>query len=244
MPIAVQLYSLRRELEQDFEGGIRRLAAMGYDGVETAGIYGAAPAAAAALFRELGLQVAGAHLPLPLGDQRSQVLETAEALGLSIAVCSWLPPEKFTTQDGICEAADTLNEAAAVYKAHGLRFAYHNHGAEFQPLPDGRIPAFVMLPWLSNEVLFEIDCYWAHLAGSDVPEVLTRLGDRVPLLHIKDGPLVHGAPMVAVGDGAMNFPPILAASRAEWLIVELDECATDMFTAVERSLAYLRSLNA
>ncbi|MDT8389988.1 MAG: hypothetical protein RRC34_05705 [Lentisphaeria bacterium] len=38
----------------------------------------------------------------------------------------------------------------------------------------------------------------------------------------------------------MDFPPIIAAAdSAEWLVVELDRCDTDMMTAVEQSFHYL-----
>ncbi|MGD8857238.1 MAG: sugar phosphate isomerase/epimerase, partial [Chloroflexota bacterium] len=61
--------------------------------------------------------------------------------------------------------------------------------------------------------------------------------------HIKDGPAGPdtSADMVAVGDGNVDYPPIIAAAdgSAEWLIVELDRCAGDMMTAVERSYRYL-----
>ena len=68
-----------------------------------------------------------------------------------------------------------------------------------------------------------------------------ELGKRAPLLHLKDGPAVKGKPMLAAGQGVMDFEAILQASRnnAEWLIVEMDECATDMLVAVEESYQYL-----
>ncbi len=49
--------------------------------------------------------------------------------------------------------------------------------------------------------------------------------------------------MTAVGDGVQHWAPIMAAgeARAEWLIVEIDRCATDMLTAVDRSLKYVTS---
>jgi uncharacterized membrane protein len=58
-------------------------------------------------------------------------------------------------------------------------------------------------------------------------------------LHIKDGPAVKDAPMVAVGDGTLDFVAIAQSSAAEWWIVELDECATDMLEAVQKSYTYL-----
>jgi hypothetical protein len=71
-PIALQLYTLRDLLAQDFEGTMRKVSAMGYVGVETANMFGGSPASAARLFRELGLTVSGAHSALPLGDQKQE----------------------------------------------------------------------------------------------------------------------------------------------------------------------------
>jgi sugar phosphate isomerase/epimerase len=76
--------------------------------------------------------------------------------------------------------------------------------------------------------------------GSDVPALLRRLGDRVRYLHVKDGPVTRDDPMTAVGAGRMPVAEILAACpSAEWHVVELDRCATDMVTAVGDSLAWL-----
>jgi sugar phosphate isomerase/epimerase len=63
------------------------------------------------------------------------------------------------------------------------------------------------------------------------------------MLHIKDGPCVKGQPMTAVGDGVMDFPPIVKAGAGitEWMVVEIDSVAADrdMMEAVERSYKYL-----
>jgi hypothetical protein len=47
--------------------------------------------------------------------------------------------------------------------------------------------------------------------------------------------------MTAVGDGVVDVPAIVQAGKpaTEWLIVELDRCATDMMAAVARSYSYL-----
>ena len=46
--------------------------------------------------------------------------------------------------------------------------------------------------------------------------------------------------MVALGQGIVDIPAIVAAAAsAEWLIVELDRCDTDMMTAVVESYQYL-----
>ena len=74
---------------------------------------------------------------------------------------------------------------------------------------------------------------------------MQRIAKRAPLLHIKDGPLVKDEPMVAVGRGKQPIANIIAAADAdvlEWLIVELDACATDVTTAVGESRTFLDNL--
>jgi sugar phosphate isomerase/epimerase len=71
--------------------------------------------------------------------------------------------------------------------------------------------------------------------------VLTEMGRRVTLLHVKDGPAdTPKTDMTAVGQGRMDYETIIpAATATEWLIVELDRCATDMLTAIQDSYTYL-----
>ena len=39
-PVALQLYSVRDDMASDFEGTLKKVKAMGYDGVEFAGLFG------------------------------------------------------------------------------------------------------------------------------------------------------------------------------------------------------------
>jgi sugar phosphate isomerase/epimerase len=242
-PIAIQLYTVRDLLKHDFEGVIRRIADIGYAAVEQAGFPEGVPATdAAALFAECGLAVAAAHLPLPLGDKQESSLEMAAQLGVRYMVSGHLPPEEYRDLASIRRTCDRLNQACAVATAHGLSFAVHNHWWEFQAV-DGIYPYQVWLDELDPAVVFELDTYWMQSTGADPVEMVKLFGRRAPLLHIKDGPAGPDtrADMLAVGDGNVNFPPIIAAAEgnAEWLIVELDRCATDMMAAVERSYHYL-----
>ena len=92
VPIGVQLYSLRDSLATDFEGVIRKVAAQGYAGVETANaaFVSTTPKAAAQLFKELGLQVSSAHIALPLGDKKNEVLDTMHMFGSKNIVCAYV----------------------------------------------------------------------------------------------------------------------------------------------------------
>jgi sugar phosphate isomerase/epimerase len=240
--LALQLYTVRKALQDDFEGTLRRVAEIGYRAVETAGIYGGTPERAAQRFESLGLRVIAAHSALPLGDQKSAVLEMLEALRVNTLVCPWQPPELFADLDGVQRVCDLLNAAHAELQAHGIRLAYHNHHFECLPLADGSLPLLHMAQRLAPEIIFEVDTYWAHVPGVHVPDLLAQLAERAALLHLKDGSGRLEQTMLALGDGVMDFPAIVRHSRAEAWIVELDDCATDMLEAVARSFAYAQRL--
>lgn len=239
LPIAIQLWTVREALANDFAGTIRAIAEIGYAGIEPAGFPSTTPQEAAKLFQSLGLQVPSAHTPMPIGDRKQEVLDTMAAIG-SKRIVSGQGPDQFTTVDDIKRACERFNQASAVAVENGLTFGIHNHWWEFLPV-DGRYPYQIMLEQLDPAVFFEIDTYWVQTAGLDATQIVKEIGSRAPLLHIKDGPCVRDEPMVAVGDGKMDFTAIMKASgsAAEWLIVELDSCATDMMQAVEKSYRYL-----
>jgi sugar phosphate isomerase/epimerase len=238
-PIALQLYTVRDRLAKDFAGVVRKIADIGYMGVETAGFEAASPREAGKLFKGLGLTVTSAHMPLPLGEHKEDVLDAMKELDCT-RIVSGMGPDAFTSIGRIKESCSLFNDANAVAEENGLAFGIHNHWWEFQEV-EGRYVHEVMLECLDARIFFEIDTYWVKTAGPDPAAVVRNLGERAPLLHIKDGPCMAGEPMVAVGDGIMDFASIVEAGKdsIEWMIVELDECATDMMEAVEKSYAYL-----
>ena len=237
-PIALQLYTLREAAARDFEAAVRKVAEIGYLGVEPAGFPGTTPEGAKRLFDDLGLEVCSAHLPLPAGDTLSESLETAEALGIE-RVISGRGPDQFSSLDRIAESCDHFNEAAANCAGRGFTFGIHNHWWEFFEV-EGEPAYRHLLRRLSPEVIFQVDAYWVQTAGSDPAGVIAELGTRAPLVHLKDGPCTREDDMLALGEGVTDFDRIAAAGGCvEWWIVELDRCATDMTEAVGKSHAFL-----
>jgi sugar phosphate isomerase/epimerase len=153
----------------------------------------------------------------------------------------FFPPTRFESADTIARTAELLHAAHENASRRGMRLGYHNHYWEFSSQPDGK-PAFESLfDLLHPEIFAEVDVYWARVGGADPAAVLERLGSRARLIHVKDGPAdAPESDMTAVGAGDLDIPGTIAAAiTAEWHIVELDRCATDMFEAVEASHAYL-----
>jgi sugar phosphate isomerase/epimerase len=222
------------------------VAEIGYQGVETAFFDPrVSPADTVRLLGELGLTVFATHAPLPLGGGQEEALRLADVLGCRRVIWhGWPEDPRYGSLDGVRALADEYNRAAAVAAAHGLQLGLHNHWWEMRRT-EGTLPYQVLLAELDPSIFFELDAYWAQVAGLEPTAVLAELGPRAPLVHIKDGAATAAQPkpMAALGDGAVDIPAIVrAAAHAEWLVVELDEVAGDMDTAVERSFRYLSHL--
>ncbi len=243
--IALQLYTVRDALAHDYQGIIRQIAGMGYDGVEAAGMYGESVQSARALFDSLNLTVPSAHLRvIDDADSRKQALDDAAVLGARYAVVPFIPPDQFGSVEQVAGHCDRINAALADVSARGMRLLYHNHAWEFTATANlgERTPFEIMLEQLDPAVGFEIDTYWVQHAGMNPSAVIAQLGERAPLLHMKDGNPGTDEAMMAVGDGQVDFVGIMRAAQADWWIVELDHHDGDMLEAVAKSAGYLKSL--
>ncbi len=239
--LALQLYTVRDWAAADLGGVLERAAGLGFLGVEPAGLHGFG----ARRFRErcaaLGLEIPAAHAELPADRESVPALleETAE-LGAAALVIPSLPPDTFSCREAILRAAARVAELGELARGFGLALGYHNHDGEFASRLGSDTAHAVFFEALPAHVFAEVDVYWARVGGCDPAAELRRLGPRARWLHVKDGPARDDqAPMTAVGDGALDIPRILAASRAEWHIVEIDRCEGDLWQAIERSCAYL-----
>jgi sugar phosphate isomerase/epimerase len=238
-PLALQLYTVRDQLASGRKAVLGAIRGYGYAAVEPYDVL-TDPEALRADLDEAGLAVCAVHAKA-LGEDAGAFLDGAKTVGADTVIVPWAPPERFADADAIAELARELNESAARAAGLGLRFGYHNHDFELA-VAGGRTGLEALADALDPAVLLEVDTYWAAVGGQDVPKLLGRLGDRVRYLHVKDGPVTKDDPMTAVGGGRMPVAEILAACpSAEWHVVELDRCATDVLTAVRDSLSWLTS---
>jgi sugar phosphate isomerase/epimerase len=121
IPIALQLYSVRKDCEADFPATLKAVAAMGYEGVDFAGYYGYEAAAIRKMLDDLGLKVAGCHTGLNtlLGDELKKTIEFNHILGNKFLIVPWIPEERRQTRDGWLQTAELFNEIAAQLKPEG-----------------------------------------------------------------------------------------------------------------------------
>ena len=239
--IGLQAYSLRDRAAKDFPGTLKAIADIGYSGVELAGFHDCKPSDIAKVLKALGLEAFSAHIGMPTKENLSQILDTYSLTNTKTLV-SGFGPDQFKTVDDCKRAAARFQEAANLLTPHGIRFGFHNHWHEFA-VRDARY-VYDILMAEAPDAFSELDVYWCAYAEADPVAVINKYKCRLPFLHIKDGSLPEKMPHTAVGSGKMDIPAVVAAADPnvlEWLVVELDACATDMLEAVAQSYRYLSS---
>lgn len=249
--IALQLYTLRNEIEKDIAGTLKRVADLGFKTVETAfWPKGISVKQAANYLKDAGLTVSSAHIELPVGDMKAAFLETAAAMGCKKMIWhGWPEDKRYSSEDGTKELIAIYNEANHFARSNGLQFGLHNHWWEYRNKLGDRYVYELLLESAEPDIFFEIDTYWVKVAGHDPAKIVGTFGNRAPLLHIKDGPAKwsdslpgdNPDPMTAVGKGSQNFPAITKAANGntEYMVVEMDVTATDVFVALRESYDYL-----
>ncbi|MBU0716066.1 MAG: sugar phosphate isomerase/epimerase [Verrucomicrobia bacterium] len=238
-PISLQLYTLREEAKTDFVGVLKRVAAIGYKGVEPAGLHEIEPKEFKRIVKDLGMVISSTHSPWARADNLPETIAVLGELGVT-SIAAGFGENEFKDLNAIKATAEMVEKMDQTLRAAGITMAIHNHWWEFEKL-DGRLK-FEIFAELAPNVRFEMDTYWAsNFGANDSVKLVKKYAGRCPLLHIKDGPLVKDQPLLAVGSGKMDIPAVVkAAGKAtQWLVVEQDTSATDMFACVESSYKYL-----
>lgn len=256
-PLGVQLYTVRKQAEQDLPHVLDQIAHIGYQEVEAyGGLYANSALSLRHMIEGAGLTVPSAHFGY--GDLDAH-FNYAKELGVSWMVCSVIAPSLWGSADGFATAAKQFNAWGQRARDMGMRFAFHNHDYEFRPFTTaafaGKTGYDVLVDQTDpNLVFFEIDCYWVAQAGHDPLALMQRLGQRVKMLHLKDRK--SGFPssfemnaaashFVPVGSGSLDWPAILAEGKrlgVEHYFVEQDQTAIPPIDALRKSYDYLRRI--
>jgi sugar phosphate isomerase/epimerase len=239
--LSVQLYTVRDALAADFDGTLARIAEIGFTQVE--------PFALTRFTEELkgldkhGLSAPTTHMAL-IGGDLAEIFGAARDLGIGTVIEPAVREQHWQTEEDIAGTARQLNAAAEQAAEHGLRVGYHNHWWEVERDFDGRRGLEVLAEHLAPEVVLEVDTYWATVGGADVPGLLSRLGDRVVALHIKDGDGSRdNKKQVPLGSGSIPIWDYVSARPDALRVVELDDSEVDLVEAVAQSYAYITTSN-
>ncbi|KOG34465.1 sugar phosphate isomerase/epimerase family protein [Streptomyces resistomycificus] len=243
-PYSVQLHTLRNAIPTDLPGTLARVAAMGFENVELWRFEQYRDEYRDAL-AETRLRPLSAHADLVDTDgDASAVVRAAAELGIGTLFEPRIRAGRWTTREDIEAAAADLNTVARLARDEGVTIGYHNHDHEVRQDFGGRTGLEVFAEALDEDVVLELDTFWAEVGGACAVELISRLGARVRFLHVKDGPytttLLEQQPL---GQGAMPVADILKAAPDAVRVVELDGYAGDPFDAVQQSLRYLTEVD-
>ena len=235
---SIQLWTVRDQLERDFEDTLARLAELGFRAVEPFGL----PANLNKL--STALSNAGLAAPTAHGDvllNLEAAIKAAVELGTTVLIDPYQPEEIFQNESNILRLADQLSAAAELAAPHGIKIGYHNHDHELRNEVRG-VPALLALAsMVSHDVVFEIDLFWCQVANVDPLDVLKQLDGRVVALHAKDAPMDgHVKDQVSLGKGSVDVLACASQAPSARLVVEFDEYSGDIFEGVACSLNYLK----
>jgi sugar phosphate isomerase/epimerase len=244
--IGLQLYTVRKELEKDFESTLRKVAATGYRKVEFAGYYNRTPSQVKLILNNAGLSSPSTHLSLQtIAHDLGRAIESAKVIGHRYLVLGYLQPEERKSLDDYKALADLLNRAGEDCRKAKLQLAYHNHDFEFAST-NGQVPYDLLLRSTDRELVkMELDLYWITKARRRPEDYFTQYPGRFELLHIKDMDRTPKRFFTEVGRGTIDFPRILAQSRqagVKHYFVEQDEISGSPFESIKTSYDYLRTM--
>lgn len=263
--IALQMFSVRQDLQKDFYGTLKQVKEMGYSGVEFAGLYDNDPLEVKKKCEELGLVPISAHVPFDsLLNDMEATIDCYKKLGVKCVVIPSLAKEYRPGNEKFPEFLEALKKIGTALAKEGMILQYHNHDFEFTKI-DGKNGLDIMYDAVGPEYLqTQLDTCWINVGGENPVDYIKKYAGRMPTIHLKDFVGSKSENMYVligvnedkkqgtkgtfefrpVGKGVQDFPAIIKAATecgAEWFIVEQDN-ATMGLSALESAKASVEYL--
>lgn len=228
-PISVQLWSVRHAVKKDFKGSLKKIAEMGFEGVEFAGDYGPFkedPKGLKAFLDSLGLKASGAHIQTKIlnSEKQSDVLDFLRQIGVTLVI---IPMDnRAFNADKIAGYTQLLSKLTAQLKAQGFVLAYHNHAQEFADYQSATYWDYLAKNTPKNMAL-QMDVGWVNFAGRDPITYIKRYPNRTLSTHIKIRSPKNNAEKVIIGQDDFDWAELITADvehgGTQWLVIEQEE---------------------
>lgn len=254
--LGVQLYTVRAILPEKPLETLKAIEAIGYKEIEAtqAGVAGMWSALEQTKLRHVSVHFDSKIVTQGSDDEMARAAEDMKKRGFAFGVMPYLPPAERGDLGVIKKLAEKLNRAGEKCRAVGMKFAYHNHAFEFEPM-GGTTPFQTILANTDPKLVgIELDVFWVSVAGHDPAEILTGHKGRIPLIHLKDKekgtPVLYkeSVPRTAfkeVGNGVIDWPKVLRAADAagvQHYFVEQDQTPGDPIASLRQSYEFITKL--
>ena len=253
IPIALELFSVRHELEEDVRGTLKAVAEMGYEGVEFAGPPQHPAAELRALLDDVGLVCCSWHTPFNLvqDDKLEETIEYNKVMGNKSIIVPGIPGNLVDSRAKWLKMAKFFNQLTEKLVEHGMFTGYHDHHTEFKPL-DGEEPWDTFFGNTRKEVVMQIDLGNALFGGADLISIMKRYPERAVSVHLKpyskkagkDDPGLGFRPVIGEDDVPWDeiFNLCETIGGTEWYIVEYESDAYPPMESVSRCLKALKAM--
>lgn len=251
--LSVQLWSIKDDVAKDFEGTLKKLADMGFQGVEFAGNFGPYaddPKGLKKFLDKLGLKASGAHVGF---DKFSEENFDKTVAFYKAIDCHYLiipMDHRAFTQEGAKEVAADLEKVQAKLKPHGMHTGYHNHKEEMLG-KEGKTPWDVIGTGTSTDVILQQDVGWTEVAGKDPVDFIKAYPGRTITTHYKAAAPEEGnKENPIIGKDTTDWEALIVANRTVggtlWFVVEQEVYPEGMtpMQSVEASLKGLQKVIA
>lgn len=223
--MGLQLFTIRDAMAEDPIDSLKKVAAMGYEDLETYGYapekgeyYGFKSKELKRVLDDLNLSTSSGHYDFSnYFDQPFEKMERyvdqciagADALGQAYITWPWLHPE-FRTIENFKLLSEKLNKIGEQVTKAGLGFAYHNHDFEFTDHNGEHGYEIILKETDANLVKLQLDLYWAvHSSKLSPIELISKQPDRFVMWHIKDMDKVT-RDYTELGNGSIDYNVMLS----------------------------------
>ncbi len=191
-PVGVQLFSVRDNCAADLRGTLKKIADMGYDGVEPYTLYNYTPEEFKAILDEFGLKAMSTHAPVqefenPDNGGIDAVAEKYAKIGCDYVALPYIFGDTYPNGPKADEGFKSIENVADACMKYGMPLLYHNHESELEFCDDGQM-ILDKLYSLHDAKKFqaEFDLGWLSNGGVDPVEYINKYSGRVPCVHMKD----------------------------------------------------------
>jgi sugar phosphate isomerase/epimerase len=249
IPVGLELYSVRDELQKDPQGTVRAVAKMGYQCVEFYAPYFEWTTAQAKDMRKLmddiGIRCYSTHNDEDFfgSEKIGHATELNQILGTKYMVQAWNDPKP--DANSWKALAEKLNAASEKLAPVGLKIGYHNHDAEWKPV-EGKRPIEILASNTKPSLMLQLDVGTCLEAGADPVAWIKANPGRIRSIHCKDwSPDPNVAYKTLFGEGKADWKGIFQAAESvggvEFYLIEQEGSRYSELETAQRCLQAYRS---
>jgi sugar phosphate isomerase/epimerase len=233
--VALQLYSVRDDMQKDLLGTLKAVTQMGYTNVEHANyvnrkFYGYTAKEFKKVLKDNGLKMVSGHTVLgknhwdaakkDFTDAWKYTVEDAGVLEQEYIISPWMDESLYQDYDTFSGFMDVTNKCGELCQKSGMKFGYHNHDFEFSKKLNGVLVFDMIMQKIDpTKVVLQLDIGNMYIAGAKAADIVNKYPGRFENIHVKDmiksEKEESGFESSILGKGLVNTKDVIDLSKAK-----------------------------